>query len=105
MYYGIAERHFRYCCSVWGGCSGTRLQAIQKLQNRAHKTARIVINSCYDVFKVFLKKAEEYLSLLGLSLLIFSICFALYIYMQVLDNSLLYKVLKFDMAPVKNPLD
>ncbi len=46
MYHGIVEPHFRYCCSVWGGCSETRLQTIQKLQNRA---ARIVTNSSYDV--------------------------------------------------------
>ena len=45
MYRGIVEPHLRYCCSVWGACGGTRLQELQKLQNRA---ARIVTNSRYD---------------------------------------------------------
>ena len=45
MYRGIVEPHLRYCCSVWGACGGTRLQVLQKLQNRA---ARIVTNSSYD---------------------------------------------------------
>ena len=46
MYHGIVEPHFRYCGFVWGGCRGTRLQTIQKLQSRA---AKIVTNSSYDV--------------------------------------------------------
>ena len=45
MYRDIVEPHLRYCCSVWGACGGTRLQVLQKLQNRA---ARIVTNSSYD---------------------------------------------------------
>ena len=44
IYRGIVEPHLRYCCSVWGACGGTRLQGLQKLQNRA---ARIVTNSSY----------------------------------------------------------
>ena len=46
MYRGIVEPQLRYCCSIWGGaCGGTKLQALQKLQNRA---ARILSNSSYD---------------------------------------------------------
>ena len=46
MYRGIVEPHFRYCCSVWG-CSGkTRIDNLQKLQNRA---ARIVTNSSFHI--------------------------------------------------------
>ena len=45
MYRGIVEPHFRYCCSVWGCCGVTRLQTLQKLQNRA---ARIVTRSNFD---------------------------------------------------------
>ena len=45
MYRGIVEPHFRYCCSVWGCCGATRLQTLQKLQNRA---ARIVTKSKFD---------------------------------------------------------
>ena len=45
MYRGIVEPQLRYCCSVWGACGGTKLQVLQKLQNRA---ARIVTNSSYD---------------------------------------------------------
>lgn len=45
MYRGIVEPHFRYCCSVWGCCGVTKLQTLQKLQNRA---ARIVTKSRFD---------------------------------------------------------
>ena len=45
MYLGIVEPHLRYCCSVWGTCGGTKLQVMQKLQNRA---ARIMTNCSYD---------------------------------------------------------
>ena len=56
MYRGIVEPHFSYCCSVWGFglvtmvwgcCSETKLNSLQKIQNRA---ARITtnINSPYD---------------------------------------------------------
>ena len=45
MYRGTVEPHLRNYCSVWGACGGTRLQVLQKLQNRA---ARIVTNSSYD---------------------------------------------------------
>ena len=45
MYRGIVEPHFRYCCSVWGCCGATKLQTLQKLQNRA---ARIVTKSKFD---------------------------------------------------------
>ena len=45
MYRSIIEPHFRFCCSVWGVCSGTALNKLQKLQNRA---ARIATNSPYD---------------------------------------------------------
>ena len=46
MYRGIVEPHFRYCCSVWGCCGKTRIDNLQKLQNRA---ARIVTNSSFHV--------------------------------------------------------
>ena len=45
MYRGIVEPHFSYCCSVWGCCSETKLNSLQKIQNRA---ARITTNSPYD---------------------------------------------------------
>ena len=41
MYRGIVEPHFSYCCSVWGCCSETKLNSLQKIQNRA---ARITTN-------------------------------------------------------------
>ena len=31
LYKGIAELHFRYCCSVWGCCGKTELNQWQKL--------------------------------------------------------------------------
>ena len=45
MYRSIIEPHFRFCCLVWGVCSGTALNKLQKLQNRA---ARIATNSPYN---------------------------------------------------------
>ena len=45
IYKGIVEPNFNYCCSVWGSCGTTKLNKLQKLQNRA---ARIVTNSPFD---------------------------------------------------------
>ena len=45
LYTGIAEPHFRYCCSVWGCAGSTEINQLQKLQNRA---ARIITNSSFD---------------------------------------------------------
>ena len=45
MYKGIVEPHFNHCCSVWGSCGTTRLNKLQRLQNRA---ARIVTDSDFD---------------------------------------------------------
>ena len=42
IYKGIGEPNFNYCCSFWGSCGTTKLNRLQKLQNRA---ARIVKNS------------------------------------------------------------
>ena len=39
------EPHFRYCCSFWGSCGASKLDVLQKLQNKA---ARIVTNSPFD---------------------------------------------------------
>ena len=44
IYRSIVEPHLHYCCSSWG-CSGiTRIESLQKLQNRA---ARIIAGSSY----------------------------------------------------------
>ena len=45
LYRSLIEPYFRYCCPVWGSCSASALDKLQKLQNRA---ARIVTNSPYD---------------------------------------------------------
>ena len=45
MYKGIVEPHFNHCCSVWGSCGTTRLNKLQRLQNRA---TRIVTDSDFD---------------------------------------------------------
>ena len=45
MYSSIVEPHLSYCCSVWGYCGHTKLDTLQKLQNRA---ARIVTGSPFD---------------------------------------------------------
>ena len=45
MYRGIVEPQLSYCCSVWSCCSESKINVLQKIQNRA---ARIVTNSPYD---------------------------------------------------------
>ena len=45
LYRNITEPHFRYYCSVWGACGASKLDVLQKLQNKA---ARIVTNSPFD---------------------------------------------------------
>ena len=45
LYKSIVEPHFRYCCSVWGCCSSTEKNRLQRLQNRA---ARIITGSRFD---------------------------------------------------------
>ena len=45
MYREIVEPHLSYCCSVWGCCNESKLDVLQKIQNRA---ARIVTSSPYD---------------------------------------------------------
>ena len=45
MYRGIVEPQLSYCCSVWGCCSNSKINVLQKIQNRA---ARIVTNSPHD---------------------------------------------------------
>ena len=44
LYMSIIQPHIDYCISVWGSCSQTNINLIQKVQNRA---ARIVTNT-YD---------------------------------------------------------
>ena len=45
MYLSIIEPHLSYCCSVWGSCGNTKMNTLQKLQNRA---ARIVTDNPLD---------------------------------------------------------
>ena len=45
IYLSIVEPNLSYCSSVWGCCSDTKLNTLQKLQKRA---ARIVTNSPFD---------------------------------------------------------
>ena len=44
--FGLAEIHFRYCCSAWGSRGVTTRKTLDKLQKRA---IRIITNSVYDV--------------------------------------------------------
>ena len=48
LYNSIIEPHFSYCCSVWGSCGASKLDMLQKLQNKA---ARIVTNSLREYSK------------------------------------------------------
>ena len=45
LYKYIVEPHFQYCCSVWGRCSSTEKNRLQRLQNRA---ARLITGSRFD---------------------------------------------------------
>ena len=45
LYGSKVEPYFGYCCSVWGCCSSTDINRLQKLQNRA---VRRVANSVFD---------------------------------------------------------
>ena len=45
MYRGFVEPNFSYCCSIWGCCGESKLNSLQRIQNRA---GRIVTNSPYD---------------------------------------------------------
>ena len=45
LYRSIVEPYFRHCCSVWGCCSSTEKDRLQKLQNRA---PRIITGTCFN---------------------------------------------------------
>ena len=45
IYNSLVQPHFDYCSSVWGSCSKSLSQKLQKLQNRA---ARVITFSNYD---------------------------------------------------------
>ena len=46
IYHALIRPYFDYCSSVWGECSVTLCDKMQKLQNRA---ARVITRSSYDV--------------------------------------------------------
>ena len=46
IYHALIRPYFDYCSSVWGECSVTLCDKLQKLQNRA---ARVITRSGYDV--------------------------------------------------------
>ena len=59
IYHSIVEPHLNYCCSVWGSSGITRIESLQKLQNRA---ARIITGSSYDAPSEPLRKDLGWLS-------------------------------------------
>ena len=46
VYRSLVQPYFDYCSLVWGNCSKTRAEQLQKLQNRA---ARIITKADYSV--------------------------------------------------------
>ena len=46
LYKSVVQPHFEYCSSVWGNCSKSLQDKLQKLQNRA---ARVVTGDNYEV--------------------------------------------------------
>ena len=55
IYRSIVEPHRNYCCSVWDGCGITRVESLQKLENRS---ARIIKGSPYDAPSAPLRKGH-----------------------------------------------
>ena len=45
MHRAIVEPHLSFCCSLWGCCSESKFDTLQKIKNR---TARIITSSLYD---------------------------------------------------------
>ena len=46
IYYSLVQAYFDYCDVVWGDCSKTRADKLQKLQNKA---ARIITRADYSI--------------------------------------------------------
>ena len=46
VYRSLVQQYFNYCSIVWGNCSKTRADQLQKLQNRA---ARIITKADYSI--------------------------------------------------------
>ena len=46
IYHGLVQSHFDYCSVVWGNCTKTLSDKLQRLQNRA---ARVLTHSSCDV--------------------------------------------------------
>ena len=59
MHRSLIEPYFRSCCSVWGVCSTTALNRLQKLQNHA---ARCATSSPYDASSQSLLKGLGWLT-------------------------------------------
>ena len=55
LYRSIVEPYFRYCCSVWGCCSSTQKDRLQKLKNR---TARIITGSSFTTSALLLIRSS-----------------------------------------------
>ena len=51
IYNALVQPHFDFCSIVWGNCSKTLSERLQKLQNRA---ARILTSSSYDADALYL---------------------------------------------------
>ena len=47
--YSLVQPYFDYCDVVWGDCSKTRAEKLQKLQNRA---ARIITRAGYSYYQI-----------------------------------------------------
>ena len=46
IYYSLVQPYFHYCDVVWGDCSKTRADKLQKMQNRAE---RIITRADYSI--------------------------------------------------------
>ena len=56
IYYSLVQPYFDYCDVVWGDCSKTCADKLQKLQNRA---ARIITRADYSIRVVKLRRKKE----------------------------------------------
>ena len=56
MYRGIVEPHFSYCCSVWGCCSETKLNSLQKIPYCDASAAPLLQNLGWPSIKDLIRK-------------------------------------------------
>ena len=74
FYRSIIEPHFSYCCSFWGSCGASKLDMLQKLQNKVQRLGWPSVQQLINketgsmVYKSLNSLAPQYLSDLSVRL-------------------------------------